>query len=46
MSPATIKARNELDNKINAIRNSLPEGPTRTDLLPVNKQRELLRLER
>lgn len=46
LSPATIKARNELDNKINAIRNSLPEGPTRTDLLPVNKQRELLRLER
>ena len=46
LSPATIKARNDLDNKINAIRNSLPEGPTRTDLLPVNKQRELLRLER
>lgn len=46
LSSFTIKAQREIDNEINSIRKSLPEGPTRTDLLPASKQRELIRLER
>lgn len=46
LSSFTLKAVQQVDRDINAIRKSLPEGPTRTDLLPVSKQRELIRLER
>lgn len=46
LSSVTLKAQEQIDRDINAIRKSLPEGPTRTDLLPISKQRELIRLER
>lgn len=46
LSSKTMKALQIVDDKINSIRNSLPEGPTRTDLLPLYKQKELRRLEK
>lgn len=46
LSSVTLRAMEQVDREINAIRKSLPEGPTRTDLLPISKQRELIRLER